>query len=99
MSTDRLIGSSRYHGYDPNAREIGIGWSFLARSHWGGRYNAEMKQRMLAHVFLFVDRVVFSVGVQNIRSQRAVQRIGGIPLRDHAACSPDTVTFSVSKPA
>lgn len=28
--TGALIGSSRYHGYDATAREVEIGWSFLA---------------------------------------------------------------------
>lgn len=76
-ATGQVVGSSRYHGYDPVRREVEIGWTFLARSHWGGRYNGEMKRLMLEHAFRFVDRVVFLVGPQNIRSQRAVERIGG----------------------
>lgn len=76
--TGRVIGSSRFHGYDAVAREVEIGWTFLARSHWGGRYNGEMKQLMLRHAFRFVDRVVFQVGPRNLRSQRAVERIGGV---------------------
>lgn len=74
----RVIGSSRFHAYDPVAREIEIGWTFLARSHWGGRYNGEMKQLMLTHAFKFVDRVSFRVGVRNLRSQRAVEKIGAV---------------------
>ena len=57
----RIIGSSRFHGYDRERSEIEIGWTFLARSHWGGRYNGEMKRLMLLHAFRFVDRVVFLV--------------------------------------
>src|SRR5262249_43887909 len=57
--TGKIIGSSRYHGYDESASEIEIGWTFLTREHWGGRYNHEMKQLMLDHAFRFVDRVVF----------------------------------------
>src|SRR6266481_3699291 len=68
-TTCRVIGSSRYHDYAPEEREIEIGWTFLARSHWGGSYNREMKRLMLAHAFKFVDRVVFSVGRTNLRSQ------------------------------
>jgi hypothetical protein len=45
--TQRVIGSSRYFGFDREKREIEIGWTFLARSHWGGRYNGEMKRLML----------------------------------------------------
>jgi RimJ/RimL family protein N-acetyltransferase len=72
----RVIGSSRYHGFDPAKREIEIGWSFLARSHWGGRYNHEMKQLMLRHAFRFVDRVIFVIGPDNVRSRKAVANIG-----------------------
>jgi RimJ/RimL family protein N-acetyltransferase len=76
-ASSRIIGSSRYHGYDAVRCEVEIGWTFLARSHWGGRYNGEMKRLMLTHAFRYVDRVVFLVGPQNVRSQRAVERIGG----------------------
>jgi N-acetyltransferase len=72
----RIIGSSRFFGYDKENSEIEIGWSFLARSHWGGVYNREMKQVMLRHAFKFVDNVVFLVGPQNLRSQRALLKIG-----------------------
>jgi RimJ/RimL family protein N-acetyltransferase len=73
----RIIGSSRYYGYDEGRREIEIGWTFLARAYWGGRYNGELKRLMLRHAFRFVDRVVFLVGPHNVRSQRAVEKIGG----------------------
>jgi RimJ/RimL family protein N-acetyltransferase len=76
----RMIGSSRFHGFDAERREVEIGWTFLARSHWGGLYNGEMKRLMLNHAFRFVDSVLFIVGPENWRSQRAVEKIGG--LRD-----------------
>ena len=76
--TQKIIGSSRYFAYDPEKREIEIGWTFLARSHWGGKYNGEMKRLMLGHAFQFVDSVVFVVGSTNFRSQRAVEKIGGV---------------------
>ena len=75
-----IIGSSRYHGHDATASEIEIGWTFLARAFWGGRYNGEMKALMLRHAFGFVERVVFCIGPRNIRSQRAVEKIGGRPI-------------------
>ena len=74
----RVIGSSRFHGYDEEKSEVEIGWTFLARSHWGGRYNGEMKQLMLRHAFRFVESVIFLIGPQNYRSQRAVEKIGGV---------------------
>ena len=75
-----VIGSSRYAGYDEARSEIEIGWTFLARSHWGGLYNPEMKRLMLAHAFRFVQRVVFRVGPFNRRSQRALEKIGATYL-------------------
>ncbi len=74
----KVIGSSRFHIQDPAESEVEIGWTFLARSHWGGAYNGEMKELMLRHAFRFVDRVVLLVGPQNLRSQKAVEKIGGV---------------------
>ena len=74
----QVIGSSRFHGYDSDKSEIEIGWTFLARSRWGGIYNGEMKQLMLRHAFRFVKSVVFLVGPENVRSQRAMEKIGGV---------------------
>jgi RimJ/RimL family protein N-acetyltransferase len=74
----RIIGSSRFHGYNAEKSEVEIGWTFLARSHWGGRYNGEMKRVMLQHAFQFVNSVVFLIGPNNLRSRRAVEKIGGV---------------------
>jgi len=76
----RVIGSSRFAEYDETKSEIEIGWTFLARSHWGGRHNREMKRLMLAHAFRFVRRVIFRVGPLNRRSQRALENIGATYL-------------------
>jgi N-acetyltransferase len=76
--TSRLIGSSRYYGYDVGRSEIEIGWTFIARSHWGGTTNREVKRLMLDHAFTFVDTVIFWVGEQNWRSQGAMTKIGGV---------------------
>lgn len=73
-----IVGSSRYHGFDPERNEVEIGWSFLARRCWGGRYNGEMKRLMLGHAFTRVVQVVFLVGPENHRSRRAVEKIGGV---------------------
>jgi N-acetyltransferase len=77
-ATRKVIGSSRFHRYDSNQSEVEIGWTFLARSHWGGAYNGEMKRLMLEHAFQFVESVIFVIGPQNFRSRRAVEKIGGI---------------------
>jgi N-acetyltransferase len=85
----RMIGSSRYCNLDPANSEAEIGWTFLERKFWGGSYNRELKQLMLDHAFRFVDRVVFVVGEKNLRSQKALEKIGAgffkkkhLPARD-----------------
>jgi len=77
-SSGRLIGSSRYFGYDPVRSEIEIGWTFIVRKHWGGATNRETKRLMLDHAFTFVDTVIFWVGEHNWRSQGAMTKIGGV---------------------
>ena len=74
----QIIGSTRFYGYAPEKSEIEIGWTFLTRNYWGGRYNRELKDLMLTHAFKFVENVVFLVGENNVRSQRATEKIGGI---------------------
>lgn len=78
LESGKIIGSSRFHDYREDTSQIEIGWTFLARTHWGGVFNGEMKRLMLKHAFRFVDSVVFLVGLENLRSQRAVGKIGGI---------------------
>ena len=79
-NTQQIIGSTRFHGYDPEKSEIEIGWTFLARKYWGGRYNAEMKRLLLNHAFKFVESVVFFVGEDNVRSQRAMEKVGAVKV-------------------
>jgi RimJ/RimL family protein N-acetyltransferase len=76
--TRQVIGSARFHGYDEQADEVEIGWIFLARSHWGGIYNGEVTRLMLRHAFRFVSRVVWLAAPDNLRSQRAAEKIGGV---------------------
>jgi len=78
--TQYIIGSTRFYGYHPEKSEIEIGWTFLARKFWGGRYNAEMKRLLLNHAFKFVESVVFFVGEDNVRSQKAMEKVGAIKV-------------------
>ena len=95
----RVIGSSRFHGYDKEKSEVEIGWTFLARSHWGGAYNREMKQLMLRHAFQFVNRVIFLVGAQNLRSQKAMEKIGGVRMGSRRDTGGrDSFVFQITAP-
>lgn len=78
QTTGELIGSSRYYDWDESARTIRIGYTFIARSTWGRQYNRALKTLMLDHAFRFADRVVFEVGAANVRSRKALEKIGAV---------------------
>ncbi len=92
-ATGKIIGSSRFCDYDAENSVVEIGWTFLARSHWGGKYNGEMKRLMLDHAFKFVDRVVFLIGATNFRSQKAVEKIGGVLVGRKQATTPEGIVY------
>ena len=85
----------------PSKSEVEIGWTFLARSHWGGATNREVKRLMLDHAFTFVDTAIFWVGVENWRSLGAMKKIGGVLRAGHftRALSGDRpyVIFEITK--
>ena len=75
-ATGAIIGSSRYDIRVCNPGEVEIGWTYLARKAWGGAHNRSMKRMMLAHAFKQFDTVIFLVGETNLRSLRALEKIG-----------------------
>jgi RimJ/RimL family protein N-acetyltransferase len=98
--TGKVIGSSRYNGYSEEKSEIEIGWTFLARSHWGGAYNGEMKRLMLEHAFRFVEKVIFAIGVTNFRSQKAVEKIGAVRVGSRPdSAGRESFVYAITRPA
>jgi len=75
--THKIIGSTRFHRIKESGNAIEIGWTFLSRKYWGGRYNRAMKRLLIAWALQFVDNILFYIDENNIRSQRAVEKIGG----------------------
>jgi RimJ/RimL family protein N-acetyltransferase len=73
---NRVIGSTRFYYYRPEFSEVAIGYTFIARSHWGGAYNRYVKQLMLENAFQCVDTVWFHIDPANIRSQTATKKFG-----------------------
>jgi RimJ/RimL family protein N-acetyltransferase len=71
-----VIGSSRYYDWNAAEKSVVIGYTFLSRICWGQNYNKEMKNLMLNHAFRFVDTVLFHIGENNIRSRKAIEKIG-----------------------
>ena len=76
--TGRIIGSSRYYEWNPDTREISIGYTFLERQHWGAGTNGELKDLMLEHIYQWATAVWFHVGKINIRSRYAVEKLGAV---------------------
>ena len=76
LSDQQIIGTSRFHRVTSD--EVMVGYTFLAREYWGGRFNSEMKRLMIDHAFRFVPAVTFRVGENNLRSRRAVEKLGAI---------------------
>ena len=100
--TGRIIGSSRYCDLKPEESQVEIGWTFLERAYWGGDYNGELKRLMLEHALEFVKHIVFVVGEKNLRSQRALEKIGAELLKKEITTAPDgsvrhNVVFVVSR--
>jgi RimJ/RimL family protein N-acetyltransferase len=77
-ATGRIIGATRYYDWEPVAREVAIGYTFLAREFWGGSANREMKRLLIEHAAPFADAIWFHVGKGNLRSRRAMEKIGAV---------------------
>ena len=76
-ATGKLVGSSRFQTLNLAPDASIIGSTFLARSHWGGETNREMKRLMLAHALAARPRAWFLVAEDNWRSRKAMEKIGG----------------------
>ena len=76
LATGAVAGWTRFDDGHVLPGEMEIGWTFLGRPYWGGAHNSDMKRLMLDHAFRFVDQVVFRVGDTNLRSRRAVEKLG-----------------------
>lgn len=74
--TNKVIGSSRFYEYDEKNSSVAIGYTFVARTHWGKGYNPALKKLMMKHAFQYVDKIIFHIGAVNIRSQKAIEKIG-----------------------
>ncbi len=86
-ANNELIGSSRYYECMPN-ESVAIGYTFISRKYWGGTYNTSLKKLMLEYAFRHVPKVLFHVGIHNMRSQKAVGKIGGIFVRETIGPAP-----------
>ncbi|WP_312821896.1 GNAT family N-acetyltransferase [Epilithonimonas sp.] len=75
--SNEIAGSTRFYDYNPEENSIFIGYTFYATKFWGSKLNPQVKKLMLNYIFQFVDKVNFHVGKDNIRSQKAMEKLGG----------------------
>jgi len=80
VKTNEAIGSSRYYDLNTEESTIAIGYTFFARSHWGGTFNRAAKKLMMAHAFKYVNSVHFHIGAINLRSQKAIEKLGATKI-------------------
>lgn len=99
-----IIGMTRYYELDEKNKRVAIGYTWYIPSVWRKVYNKECKLLLLQYAFedLQFNRVEFTVASQNLRSQKAVEKIGGVKegvMRKHSyrndGTQTDTVFFSV----
>ena len=100
--TNKIIGSSRFKKVEGFKNGIEIGWTFLSRSNWGGKYNKTVKDLMIDHAFKYVDNIIVYVEIINVRSQKAVEKLNGKKIEEFEygkfpKSSPDCITFVLKK--
>ncbi len=78
----KMIGSSRFVKVKESEDAIEIGWTFLAREYWGGVYNLSMKRLMIDHALRFAGNILFFIGENNMRSRKAVEKLGGVLITE-----------------
>jgi RimJ/RimL family protein N-acetyltransferase len=77
-----VMGSTRFYGLDREESSILIGYTFFARNYWGSTYNPSVKKLMVKYAVQYVEQVHFHVGAGNIRSQKAIEKLGAIKIAE-----------------
>ena len=108
--TGKAFGTSRFTDIQPRHRQLEIGWTMIAPTHQRTSANTEVKLMMLTHAFERMRfpggegclRVQLKCDHRNLRSQAAIQRIGGVfegRLRQHRVLPDgfvrDTMYYSI----
>lgn len=79
-ATNKLIGSTRFFEMYPNDRKLEIGWTWITQPFWGTGINLECKLLLMTFCFetLKANRVQLKTKDTNIRSRKAIEKIGGV---------------------
>jgi RimJ/RimL family protein N-acetyltransferase len=84
----KVVGTTRFLDISIPHRNLEVGFTWLSPETWRTRINTECKYLLLRHVFetLKFIRVQFKTDLRNVRSQQAIERLGGVRegvLRGH----------------
>lgn len=80
--TNEVIGTTRFYDYNPEKSNIAIGFTFIGRKFWSGPYNRSVKHLLIDYAFQKVNSIIFHVGTENIRSQKAVLKLGAVKVKE-----------------
>lgn len=106
LSTNQIVGSTRFLDVSTKHKSVEIGWTWYHPNVWRTRVNTECKFLLLQHAFEAwnFNRVQLKTDSRNLRSQKAIERIGGIKegvLRKDRIIDDgyirDTVIYSILK--
>jgi RimJ/RimL family protein N-acetyltransferase len=80
LASGRAVGSTRYLDVRPEHRALEIGGTWYAVACQRTGVNTECKSLLLRHAFEVMGcvRVQFKTDLRNERSQRAIERVGGM---------------------
>jgi N-acetyltransferase len=100
--SDEIIGSSRFKIFVGFSNGVEIGWTFLSRKYWGGKYNKSVKDLMIDHAFKYVDNIIFFVDKNNIRSQKAIEKLNAQKIEKseygkYPKTSVDNLTYVIRR--
>ncbi|WP_152392845.1 GNAT family N-acetyltransferase [Paenibacillus guangzhouensis] len=87
-ASGQIVGSTRFYDISLTNRSLEIGSTWLTPTMWRTPINTECKYLLLKHAFetLGTIRVQLKTDSRNVRSQRAIERLGAIRegiLRNH----------------
>lgn len=97
--SNETIGSTRFYDLDTNNKSVLIGYTFYGRNYWGSSHNPKVKKLMIDYAFQFVDTIYFHIGANNIRSQKAIERLGATKVREIEVAyhgEPEKLNFEYS---
>ena len=103
-ASGRVVGCTRFSAIDERNRRVEIGWTWVGLEFQHSHVNTEAKYLMLRHAFEQLEcvRVEFKANARNVKSRRAMERIGAQfegTLRKHAMRDGgewrDTVYYSI----